>query len=537
MRLRASAVIHQAEIAAGLAATALSLYLAFRFATEAGPLWRDEVSAIHLATQPRFADVLRALSVDSMPALYPALLRLWASIGWAEQDAALRFFGFLVIIATLAVVWLSARSLAVPAPVLTLVVFALHGAVIQTQGSVKPYGLGGVLLCVVFAGLWRVASTPGIAALAWTTAAAMTAVNTLYQNLPMLAALCIAAAGARAVVRDWAGIVRVGVVGLGAAVSLVPYAGALASAQDWRPLNVADNPVAQLARRTLDIVADWSRALTIVWLALAVLFVIGAIETARRRGTDDGGRGLYAVLTVLTLSPVFVLFFHAVGRNIEPWHVASMIGVTALALDVILIPQLVVRGIRFALAVVAAVLIVPIAWSWVGVRQTNVDLLATYVRTAARPGDAIVVNPWFLGITFSRYYTGEVPWITIPPMRDVRIHRYDLVKEQLKNAEAITPVYRAMRAALESGYRVWLVGGAQFLPPDKAPPVLPPAPAAATKWETSPYYYAWSSSIGRFVQTHAVTFGVVRIQANQSQPVWFVEGTTLMVAEGWRPGS
>lgn len=43
---------------------------------------------------------------------------------------------------------------------------------------------------------------------------------------------------------------------------------------------------------------------------------------------------------------------------------------------------------------------VPLSARWTGVRQTNAD---------ARPGDLIVMNPWFVGLSFARYYRGGVP--------------------------------------------------------------------------------------------------------------------------------
>src|SRR5439155_10428331 len=99
-----------------------------------------------------FSDVLRALSLDSMPALYPGLLRLAGTLGWTEQDAALRFLGWLVAFVTLAVVWSGARIVAVAVPLLTLVLFGLHGAMLQTEAAVRPYGMGTALAIVVFAG-------------------------------------------------------------------------------------------------------------------------------------------------------------------------------------------------------------------------------------------------------------------------------------------------------------------------------------------------------------------------------------------------
>lgn len=529
---RAGALVRASEIAGGVAATALALHLSFRFATEAGPLWRDEASAVHLATLPHFSDVLRALSVESMPAFYPTLLRLWAFVGLAEQDSALRFLGLLVAIATVAAVWMSARAMAVAVPLLTLVVFDLHGAVLQTEGAVKPYGVGAVLAIAMFAGVWRVASAPGVGAIVWTSAAAVLAVNTLYQNLPLLAAFCVAAVASRAVEHDRRGIIRVGVVALIGAGSLVPYVPVIAKSQDWRALIHADNTVRQLGTRLLDIGSDWSRTVLAVWAVTCVVCVIVAVGRLRANTDLDRGRLVYVTVTAIGCPVALLAFFKSASANLEPWHVASLIAISALCLDAILAWTRLLRALRGGLAVLAAVALVPISSSWVGVRQTNVDLLATFIATTGHEGDIVVLNPWFLGLTFTRYYRGRAPWITIPPIQDVRIHRYDLVKEQMRNAETMVPVYRAMQTALRSGHRVWLVGGAQFLPPDQPPEILPPAPLAPTGWQHPPYYRAWSRGVGRFVQAHAVNVTVAPVKSDQA--IWRTEGAILMVAHGWR---
>src|SRR5207244_2257778 len=141
----------------------------------------------------------------------------------------------------------------------------LHGAMLQTEAAVRPYGMGTALAIVVFAGVWRVASAPGVAAMVVTGAAAILAVNTLYQNAALLAAFCLAAACARAVDCDRRGIVRVGVVALFGAAALVPYAAILTGSRDWRVVVYADNTAGQLASRFVTIASDWSRPLLVVW--------------------------------------------------------------------------------------------------------------------------------------------------------------------------------------------------------------------------------------------------------------------------------
>jgi hypothetical protein len=467
-----------------------------------------------------------------MPSFFPLVLRAWGMVGGADQDGALRFLGFLVAVATFGAVWLSARALAVTVPLFGLVVFALHGVVLQTVGSVKPYGLGVVLLCLVVGGLWRVVSIPSTVTVIGTSVIAMLAVNTVYQNLPVIMACCLAGGLVAAVSRDWKAAGRVSVVATMTVVSLLPYASVVARSSDWRPLVRTDNTLGRLTIRLTDIFADWNRPLRVVWLLACVVGILAAIDAVRRAGPRTNARSIYAALVAIGAPLALIVFFQLAAGNLEPWHVASLIGVVALGLDVLLARTFVLRSLRVVLVVAAAVIVLPLSSNWVGVRQTNVDLIATFVKTAAQDGDAIVVNPWFLGITFNRYYDGRVSWITVPPIRDVRIHRYDLVKEQMADPETMTPVYRAIRTALESGHQVWLVGGAQFIPPDQTPETLPAAPAAPTGWQHPAYYRAWSRGIGRFVETHATHLEIARVEAGQ--PVWRLEGATLMVAYGWR---
>src|SRR5207244_13625781 len=158
----------------------------------------------------------------------------------------------------------------------------------------------------------------------------------------------------------------------------------------------------------------------------------------------------------------------------------------------------VLRMVRLPRAAPAAIVLLPISSNWVGVRQSDADLLATYIASTGHEGDIVVLNPWFLGVTFTRYYRGRAHTLTVPPIGDLRIHRYDLVKEQMQNPETMAPIYRAMEKSLRAGHRVWLVGGAQFLPPDQTPEVLPPAPLAPSGWQHPPYYRAWSRGLGRF---------------------------------------
>jgi len=524
-----------AELAAALLITALIVALNLRFSTEAGALWRDEVSTVELATRPTYADVLRSLSLDSAPALYPTLLRLWSSPWTGEQDGPLRTFGFGVATAMLGAIWVTGRTLAAGPPLLALAVFAAHAGMLQTAGSVKPYGLGGLFIVLAFGAIGRLTAAPRRRALLYALTVAILAVQTLYHNAPLILAVCVAGFAVAAVARERSAALAVLATGVVAAVSLLPYVGVLLASRSWRPLNQSELGARALLVRSSEMVTEGSWPLAALWAAAAVLVVYGVVRALRRSlSADPASRThvLYAVLVIVAATSLHLGFLKLAGRVPQAWQFVPLIVVVALAIDVVLGGTRSLRWARVGTAVLATALAFPASLDRVGARQTNVDLIAQYVHTAAQPGDLILVNPWYVGITFNRYYRGPVRWMTLPPMEDLTVHRYDLLKLRMTSAEPLAPLYGAIQGALESRHRVWLVGGLLFPPAGYVPPVLPPAPGLPTGWSDGPYTIGWALQTGHFVQTHAERLAVVKIPVDR--PVNGLENMGLLVVEGWR---
>ncbi|PYM63732.1 MAG: hypothetical protein DME11_16060 [Candidatus Rokuibacteriota bacterium] len=524
-----------AELAAALLITALIVALNLRFSTEAGALWRDEVSTVELATRPTYADVLRSLSLDSAPALYPTLLRLWSSPWTGEQDGPLRTFGFGVATAMLGAIWVTGRTLAAGPPLLALAVFAAHAGMLQTAGSVKPYGLGGLFIVLAFGAIGRLTAAPRRRALLYALTVAILAVQTLYHNAPLILAVCVAGFAVAAVARERSAALAVLATGVVAAVSLLPYVGVLLASRSWRPLNQSELGARALLVRSSEMVTEGSWPLAALWAAAAVLVVYGVVRALRRSSSDDPASRthvLYAALVMVAATSLHLGFLKLAGRVPQAWQFVPLIVVVALAIDVVLGGTRSLRWARVGTAVLATALAFPASLDRVGARQTNVDLIAQYVHTAAQPGDLILVNPWYVGITFNRYYRGPVRWMTLPPMEDLTVHRYDLLKLRMTSAEPLAPLYGAIQGALESRHRVWLVGGLLFPPAGYVPPVLPPAPGLPTGWSDGPYTIGWALQTGHFVQTHAERLAVVKIPVDR--PVNGLENMGLLVVEGWR---
>jgi hypothetical protein len=115
----------------------------------------------------------------------------------------------------------------------------------------------------------------------------------------------------------------------------------------------------------------------------------------------------------------------------QPWHYVVAIAFTALCFDAASLQSSIARWSRVIVAMLEAITSIPSAWTHTQTRLTNVDHIAQIVRTSGSAGGLVIVNPWYCGITWNYYFDGAASWTTVPPLSDVRIHRYDLLKEQM----------------------------------------------------------------------------------------------------------
>ena len=186
--------------------------------------------------------------------------------------------------------------------------------------------------------------------------------------------------------------------------------------------------------------------------------------------------------------------------------------------------------LRLGFVVVSAGLVAVNLSQVVQSRQTNVDLVAEMLESSADQDDYIVVDPWWLGVSFNRYYQGTMPWVTLPDIDDHRTHRYDLIKERMVEAEPIEPVLSEVAETLQSGQGVWVLR--RRTPLAKPPQRLPPAPLGASGWSDSSYTENWSLQLAHLIRTQARV--VIRVPVPVDGPVNPYENYNLYLAEGWR---
>jgi hypothetical protein len=241
-------------------------------------------------------------------------------------------------------------------------------------------------------------------------------------------------------------------------------------------------------------------------------------------------------LTALLISiPAYFGFLKILSYPTQPWYYVVLMGLVAVAIDGALsaLPWQWWRNAgRMLLASGIAIWSFVPTWGAMHIRQTNLDIIAAKLEETAEAGDVIVVAPWYFGVTFQKYYKGAAQWMTLPPIDDHKIHRYDLLKKSMAATNPIDAVLDAMASGLRSGHKVWIVGSISFLQRGKLPPILAPAPYDSVGWNEGAYTTTWSMQAGHFLQTHALRADIVALPGDN--PVNPYENGHLIMVRGWR---
>lgn len=128
------------EFAVAILLTLVLIAFHFLFFFHAGPLWRDEISSLSLATKPAFSEFWESLKFDPFPASYFLVLRLWHAIGLAQSDLALRGLGLVIGLALIGSLWLASYLADKSPPVWPLALFAFNPLALEVGDSLRPYG-------------------------------------------------------------------------------------------------------------------------------------------------------------------------------------------------------------------------------------------------------------------------------------------------------------------------------------------------------------------------------------------------------------
>lgn len=496
------------------------------YLTHIGGLWQDEVTSVNHA-QGNFSQIAQ----DSFPILMPLLLRGWSVAGLGGSELPLRVFGVLMGLLLTGVFWLAARWLRQAPPIWSLVFVALNSWVIYYSDSLRPYGLGSALIALCMATAWNFLQRPALKTWLYFAGATVLSVQTLYQNSVLVAAICAGAwliCWRRKSIRLATAVLLAGLAG---AVSLLLYwnifvempAAAAPLRQDFAWPSVLTNLNTVLAFPLTEFF--W------IWVALALVLVLRGFTNVCTTGKDD--LVVYGAAVFLSGAVAFFAFLWLAKFPVQPWYFLPLLALAAVCLEAGL-PRFDGRyrsllwGGLLATALISSVFALRV----LDCRFTNIDVLAKRLNGLSQKNDFVIVTPWQGGITFGRYFKGACPWATVPPIEDHTGHRYDLIKLQMENTNAMAPVLERAGQALRSGGTVWVVGGVGETN-DKAEPVsLPLPPLPHTGWHESPYAITWNNQMTWFLRRHSRAIECLDPATNE--PVSSMESLKLYKITGWQ---
>ncbi|MGB5216994.1 MAG: hypothetical protein WBN66_01725 [Smithella sp.] len=429
-------IISWLEIAATMALLFGLIALHFIFLVKAGPLWRDEVCVVNLSNLPMLSQLWQTLQYDSFPLLWFFILKVWAFIGLGNTDFSLRILGFLVGLGLLGSLWFVIRSLGIRLPLISLALFAMCPAMLIGD-TMRAYGLGTLLILLSLATVWRFFLNPTPWQMIAAIICVLLSVQCLYHNSFLILAICAGASAAGIYRREWKLIVFPLVTGFLAAISVLPYFEVVSQRNAWGILMKA--PVGlpwimnkfQLATNASGISFSW------IWALLALLSLISfLIILLKPKSTSDnfhqGDVSLFLLITMLLSIIAYVSFLIILSYPMQNWYflplMAVIIVIIEKGIDNLCQGSSIGRIIRIVFVIGVSLFIFTDSWTAAHTRRTNIDLLAAKIQTIADKNDLIVIRPFYYGITFNRYYSGNTLWITIPEVYDLRTPRQDIIK-------------------------------------------------------------------------------------------------------------
>ena len=505
--------------------------------THAGPLWRDEISSLTLATKPSWRELWATLLYDPFPALFFILLRGWHGIV-GDWDFGLRILGCVIGCVGIASFWIGARLTGRMTPLVSLTMLGFAPVLITWGDSLRGYGLGIVWIAIVFGCFWRLLERPSSVRFFLAAGAAVMSVQSVFTNA-LLVFACAAAGIMIALNRKaWRSAVALMGAGALAAVSMLPYGPTVLATREWSGIRKINYPVSHHLQVLSGALSSWGTISFWLWAVVAGCVLAISLAMLFRRGTawfqiEERALAFYAVVAAVTGSILSIAFFRIVSWPTNVWYYLPMLAVAALSINVMV--DLIARGSFGRLskilgAVLCLAVALPAIWQQLQTRASNIDLIAQTIQAREEPGDLIIVNPFSDAITFQRYYRGANEYISVPPLKDLTLHRWDEVMEQMRAGHAMAPALEKMRSALQNGRRIWLVTSVDIVPVKKAP--APAAPLDPENPRPLGYFlFAWSRELMYELQTHST--GVAAVPVRTSQPISLYEDDRLLLVSGW----
>ena len=531
--------LDRCEFAAAAVLSLLLLVLHLVFSFRAGPLWRDEISSLRLATMPTLSEVWKFLPFDPFPISYFLLLRSWQALGFAATDFGLRILGLLIGISLIGALWFSSHVINKSAPLWPLALFALNPFVLEIGDSLRPYGFG-LIWIVLSAGLiWRVTfqkfRKPTILL---AVVAALLSVQSLFTNALLLFAVCLGAFAILLKRKSWDRMTLIICIGFVSALSILPYLSIFRATRDWLEIAAGDTSLVSVTSSFFDAIRDGGAVAEATWLLWGgILILIPAILWSRplaRFFEAKRDHVMFAAIALFLSIVCTATFLCHAQYRIFPRYFLPLMAIGALAIHIFsealrTRPQL--RVINLCAVLLIAATAVPDFYERAKTRLTNCDRIAATLQARAETGDVVIVTSFFYAVSFQRYYHGAASWHAVPDVADSTLHRWDLLKEAMTHTDPMQKIVSDIESALKSGHRVFLVGKLHSSPTLQPDP-LPPAPQSEYGWQMTPYFNNWKSELSFYIEHHAVHGSDLPVEAGPI--VNLAETLGLFEVSGWR---
>jgi hypothetical protein len=459
---------------------------------------------------------------DSFPILLPLLVRGWSALGLAGSDLNLRLLGILIGLGMTGALWLAAWTARRAPPLLSLTLLGISGTAIFWEDYLRAYALGSLLILLTLSAMCFLLGKPTWRRTGILSVVAVLGVQALYPNAVFFASIGLGGWMVCWLRKDKGTALKILAAGLVAVISLLPYLGCVLK---WRQstavirpgfslVAAADNFNAIAAFPLPQYVWVWKLlGLAVVGLGAAAFFRLPRQSVRSGDRMTPGELQVFASVTLLAALAGYFSFLYFAALITSPWYFLPLLALGAVCFDlgvpVTTLPRL-LRTIVFGVLIATAVIAVPFAARNLNCRFTNVDLVAKRLIEEISPQDYVVVTPWYLGISFDRYYKGAAAWDTLPPVADHSTYRFDLVPVAKETAHAAQPVLDHIARTLQAGHRVWIVGWMRV-----------PAPGRQAATEA-----------GRFIAAHSQSFAALDL--NLKGPTSDYEDESLLRASGWK---
>jgi hypothetical protein len=512
----------------------------------AGGLWRDEVHSVNMATLP-IDDLFFVLTNDSIPMCWQSLLRTWVFL-FGSSDAAVRSLGLVIGLTTIPAIWWSMRQFGISFPWWVLVLFGLDPSLMIFGGEVRGYGLGIITFFLLVGTAWRTLQQPSGWQWCGLVVISLMAVQSSFTNCFLLAATLIACGVVALRQGRFSLCVGMMLVGILAAMSMVPYAIYVAP-RLTRVVNLVHDPVPRLLPLRVFIQTYKWGGLVRGWLGVAV-GLLGFSELLRQLflAKRDQVTASTPNQDLVVFLPVFFwvgtagfwFYMRFLGVQTANWYhlpwMALLAITTELGMRLWSQQQPERQRLTMRVATMGALLIAIEVVPQLQFRLTTTDLIARDLSQNVRLGDLVIVSPWYVGITFGRYYQGAAEWTNLPNVDHIDHHlAYEQQKEKVMpwpSPQGIQQELQKIDATLQAGGRVWWVGPFKLLPPGKSPLILSGAPDPQYGWSESAYLTSWQQIAIAKMQSIGVTvrpWAMPRpkgVNPNENPAVFLVERST-----------